>query len=115
MAARGKPATLAAVLRALGALAVAACLAACATETPGYAIVTQDKYDFMSCREIIAQRTALTAREKDLSAAAAKAEAAPGGFIAGTLAYSSELSSTRALLAAAHRAARKNNCDAAPK
>jgi hypothetical protein len=102
-------------LRVLGALAAAACLAACATETPGYAIVTQDKYDFMNCREIIGNRNGLIAREKSLSALAAKAEAAPGGFIAGTIAYSSELTYVRGMLFAANRAARKNNCDAPPQ
>jgi hypothetical protein len=112
MAARGNHGNLSAAARALGALAAAACVAACATETPGYAIVTQDKYDFMNCREIVGHRNVLTTRERELSALAAKAEAAPGGIIASTLAYRSELNTTRALLFAADRAARKNNCDA---
>jgi hypothetical protein len=115
MAGLGSRARLPAAVRAFGALAVAACVAACATETPGYAIVTQDKYDFMTCREIVGHRTGLIARERELSGFAAKAEAAPGGVIAGTLAYGSELNATRALLFAADRAARKNNCDAPPK
>lgn len=114
MAARGNRVNLPGAVRALGALAAAMCVAACATDTPGFAIVTQDKYDFMSCREIVGHRTGLVAREKELSGFAAKAEAAPGGVIAGTLAYSSELNSTRALLFAVNRAARKNKCDAPP-
>lgn len=115
MAARVDGAGLAAALRALGVIAAAACVAACATETPGYAIVTQDKFDFMNCRDIIGNRTGLIAREKQLSELAAKAAAAPGGAIAGTLAYGSELSSVRAQVFAAERAARKNKCDAPPK
>jgi len=115
MAGHGSGARVPAAWRALGALIALTCLAACATDTPSHVIVAQDKYDFMTCREIISSRNGLTTREKELSGLATKAQAAPGGFIAGTVAYSSELANVRGLLAAAERAARKSNCDAPPK
>ena len=98
-----------------GTLAAAALCAACSTDVTGYAVVTQDKYAIMACPEIIANRNALTAREKDLSGLVEKAESAPGGFIAGTLAYRSELGETRTKLRLAQEAAAQKNCDAPKK
>lgn len=98
-----------------GALAVACLCAACGTVDPGFAVVTQDKYDFMPCKEIISYRTTLTGREKDLSELAAKAETGPGGIVVSTMAYGSELASVRTQIVAVNRAAQKNNCDAGKK
>jgi hypothetical protein len=100
-------------MRTLAVLAVAALCASCGSvsDPAGFAVVTQDKFDFMSCPEITAQRANYTVRVKDLSELAAKAESAPGGFIASYAAYRSELTQARALLAAANRAAEKNSCD----
>ena len=50
--------------------------------------------------------------EPDLIGLIEKAEASPGGFIAGAVAYRSDYTQARALAAAADRAARLNNCDA---
>jgi hypothetical protein len=98
-----------------GALAAAALCAACSADVGGYSVVTQDKYAIMACPEIITNRNALTAREKDLSGLVEKAESAPGGFIAGTLAYRSELGETRMKLRLAQEAAAQKNCDAPKK
>ena len=98
-----------------GALAAAALCAACTSDVGGYSVVTQDKYAIMACPEIITSRTALTGREKELSGLVEKAESAPGGIIAGTLAYRSELGETRMKLRLAQEAAAQKNCDAPKK
>ena len=64
--------------------------AACTTDVAGYAVVTQDKYDIMTCKDIIDSATP-SAREKDLSELAEKAESSPGGIIASYAAYRSDL------------------------
>lgn len=99
------------------ALGVALLCAACAGvgDPVGYAMVAQDKYDFHDCPRIKGAQTSLTAREKTLSDLVAKAEAAPGGVVVSALAYRSELTSVRAELRAANRAAQLNQCDASKK
>ena len=96
-------------------LVAAALCAACATDVAGYSVVTQDKYTVMACPDLIANRNALTAREKELSGLVEKAEAAPGGIIAGYLAYRSELTETRTKLRLAQQVAARQNCDAPKK
>jgi hypothetical protein len=96
-------------------LAVASLCAACASETAGFVMVAQDRFDFMTCQEIVGNRRALTAREKQLSDLVEKAESSPGGILVSAAAYRSELTSTRALIVATNRAAQKNNCDAPAK
>jgi hypothetical protein len=87
------------------------CASCAATGDPAaFAVVTQDRFDFMTCPEITAQRNAHSNRVKELSQLAAKAESSPGGFIASYAAYRSELAQARGFLAAAERAAQKNNC-----
>ena len=100
-----------------GALALAALCASCGSfgDPLGYAVVTQDRYDFMTCKEIIGHRSGLINREKELLGLVEKAESGPGGFIVGAAAYRSELGQTRTLLRVAHRAAEKNGCDAGAK
>ena len=93
----------------MGALALAGC--GSISDPAGFSIVSQDRYDFMTCTEIIAGRTAQNARMKQLGEWIEKAESSPGGFIVGAAAYRSEYVQARALAAAADRAARKNNCD----
>jgi hypothetical protein len=99
------------------ALFLAALTAACGSigDPAGYALVTQDRYDFMTCKEIVGHRAGQAAREKQLTELIEKAETAPGGFILGAAAYRSELVQARALKAAAERAARMHNCDTQPK
>ena len=93
-----------------------AALAACSADLAGYStIVTQDKFDFMNCAQIVPNRTGLVAREKDLSVLVTKAESSPGGIIASFAAYRSELASTRAQIVAVNRAVQKNGCDAPAK
>jgi hypothetical protein len=102
--------------RCCGTLALAALAAACSADLAGYStIVTQDKFDFMNCPQIISSRTGLVAREKDLSDLVTKAESSPGGIIASFAAYRSELASTRSQIVAVNRAAQKNGCDAPAK
>jgi hypothetical protein len=96
-----------------GAFALAILTAACAGGIdPGYSAVTQDKFDFMECPQIIGERGTLTAREKQLSELAAKAEASPGGIIVSVAAYRSELAQTRTQLRLAQQAAVQKGCDA---
>jgi hypothetical protein len=98
------------------AFALAAMTAACAGGMdPGYAVVSQDRFDFMTCGEIIAARNGNNGRLKQLTELIEKAESSPGGFIAGAVAYRSELLQVRGLAAAADRAARMHNCDATKK
>jgi hypothetical protein len=94
----------------IAALALAGCSAV--DDPAGFSIVSQDRYDFMTCKEIVSNRNAQTARMKELGDRIEKAEASPGGFIVSAAAYRSEYVQARALAAAADRAARKNNCDA---
>jgi hypothetical protein len=101
--------------RLCAALALAA-LAGCSTDLTSYStIVTQDKYDFLTCAQIIGNRAGLMAREKELSDLVAKAESSPGGVIASFAAYRSDLAVTRANIVAVNRAAQKNGCDAPKK
>jgi hypothetical protein len=102
-------------VRLAGALTLAGLCAACTTDVAGYSVVTQDKYQNMNCPDLVGQRNALIAREKDLSALAEKAEASPGGIIASYAAYRSDLTETRMKLQLARRAAERNGCDAAKK
>jgi len=81
----------------------------------GLAMATQDRYDFITCGEIISNRGSQNARVKELTGLIEKAESSQGGFIIGAAAYRSELVQARALAQAAERAARMHNCDAAKK
>ena len=98
------------LLFCLAALAVAGCTAA--GDPAAFGIVSQDRYDFMACKEIIANRNAQAVRMNQLAELIAKAESSPGGFIVSTAAYRSDYVHARGLVAAADRAARLNNCDA---
>jgi hypothetical protein len=117
MAVRNRADGLQHVIRRAAALAGAALCAACAGvgDPFGYSIVAQDKYDFHDCARIKGAQRSLATREKTLSALVDKAEAAPGGFVVGALAYRTELASVRAELRAADRAAQVNQCDALRK
>jgi len=97
-------------IRLAGALMAGLC-AACTTDVAGYSVVTQDKYEIMTCPDIVAQRKGLAAREKNLSALVEKAEASPGGIIASYLAYRSNLAETRMKLRLANQAAGRLGCD----
>jgi hypothetical protein len=101
----------------LAAAAALAGLCGCAavSDPAGFSIVTQDRYDFMTCAQIIANRGTNNTRVKQLTELIEKAESSPGGFIVGAAAYRSELVQARALAAAADRAARMHNCDAPKK
>jgi hypothetical protein len=112
MANRANGAALSARLAAAAALAMLC--AACAGDPLTYSVVSQDRYDFMTCAEINGQQKSHAGREKELAALVEKAESAPGGIIVSYAAYRSELAQTRGLLAAANRAAAKNGC-APPK
>ena len=84
-----------------------------ATSDPAaFGVVTQDRYDFMTCKEIINHRNAQNARMKELGDRIEKTEASPGGFLVSATAYRSEYVQARGLAAAADRAAKLNNCDA---
>lgn len=101
-------------LRAAAVLALLLSGAGCGSisDPAGFALVTQDRYDFMTCKEIINNRNGQTGRMKELAGLIEKAEASPGGFIVGAAAYRSEYVQARGLAAAADRAARLHNCDA---
>ena len=91
------------------------CGCAAVSDPAGFSIATQDRYDFMTCAQIVANRGANNARVKQLTELIEKAESSPGGFIVSATAYRSELVQARALAQAAERAARLNNCDAPKK
>ena len=91
------------------------CGCAAVSDPAGFSVATQDRYDFMTCAEIIGNRNANNGRAKQLADLIEKAESSPGGFIVSAAAYRSELVQARALAAAAERAARLNNCDAPKK
>lgn len=111
------PIFLAAYTQRVCALVLAVSCVACAgvSDPAGFSIVSQDRYDFMPCREIIAQRVSLVDREKTLVEAATKAESSFGGLIASYAAYRSELTQVRAQIAATNRGMQKNGCDASKK
>src|SRR4051812_4886563 len=98
------------LIACVAALTVAGCTAV--SDPAGFAIASQDRYDFVTCKEILANRDGRTARMKEVAGLIEKAEASPGGFIVGAAAYRSEYVQARALAAAADRAARLNNCEA---
>ena len=104
-------------LSLLSGLAALASLCGCAavSDPAGFSVVTQDRFDFMTCPEIIGQRNNYNARVKQLSDLIEKADSSPGGFIVSATAYRSEFVQARALAQAAGRAARLNNCDAPKK
>jgi hypothetical protein len=87
--------------------------AACGSvsDPAAFAVVVQDKYDTLPCKEVAARHASHVAREKELAELAAKAEASPGGFIVSYSAYRSELAQVRGQIAAASRALQKNGCD----
>jgi len=91
------------------------CGCAGVSDPAGFSIVTQDRYDFMTCQEIINQRSMHNARVKQLTGLIEKADASPGGFLVSATAYRSEFVQARALVQAAERAARMHNCDASKK
>ena len=99
--------------RLAGVAALVALSAACGTasDPAGFSIVTQDRFDFMTCKEILDNRNGQTGRMKQLAELMEKAEASPGGILVSAAAYRSEYVHARALAAAAERAAQKNNCD----
>lgn len=98
------------LIACLAALAVAGCTGV--GDPAGFVIASQDRFDFMPCKDIIANRNAQTGRMKQLGEQIEKAEASPGGFLVSAAAYRSEYVQARALAAAADRAARLHNCDA---
>ena len=79
---------------------------------PGYSVVTQDRFDFMACPEIVGQRNNWTAREKQLTELVEKAESSPGGIIVSVAAYRSELAQARTQRRLAEKAAQDKGCDA---
>jgi hypothetical protein len=96
-----------------GALALAALTASCAGDIVGYAFVTQDKYDFMECKEIVSNRTGLLSREKQLAVLIQKAEASPGGIIISAGSYRSEMVSVQTSLRVLNKAAQQKGCEPA--
>jgi len=99
-------------VRLAGAFALAGLTAACAGGIdPGYSVVTQDRFDFMACPEILGHRSNSTAREKQLNDLVEKAESAPGGIIISVMAYRSELAQARTLRHLAEKAAQDKGCD----
>ena len=95
------------------AVALAALCAACSTvsDPAAFAVVVQNKYDGLPCKEVAGQRTNLVNRQKELAESTAKAESSPGGFIVSYSGYRSELALVRGQIAAADRTLQKNGCD----
>lgn len=101
------------LVRLAVAFALVGLTAACAGGMdPGYSVVTQDRFDFMTCPEIVGHRTNWTAREKQLNDLVEKAESSPGGIIISVTAYRSELAQARTHRRLAEKAAQEKSCDA---
>ena len=100
---------------AAAAALVGLCGCGAVSDPAGFSIATQDRYDFMTCPEIIGARNNHNARVKQLTDLVEKADSSPGGFIVSATAYRSELVQARTLAQAAERAARMHNCDAPKK
>ena len=101
------------LVRLAGAFALALLTSACAGGfDPGYSVVTQDRFDFMACPEIIGARNGWTVREKQLNDLVEKAESSPGGIIVSVTAYRSELAQARTHRRLAEKAAQEKGCDA---
>ena len=84
------------LVRSSGGIALAFMAAGCAGGMdPGYSVVTQDRFDFMECPQIVGERNNWTAREKQLAELTEKAESSPGGIIVSATAYRSELAQAR--------------------
>jgi hypothetical protein len=94
--------------RACAAALLLIWLSGCAavSDPAGFAIVTQDKYDFQTCPEIVGAVKAQEARLKELTELSDK-----GNFLVSAAAYRSELVQARAQLAAANRAAKAKGCE----
>jgi|GEM_PF-3165734 len=101
------------LVRLAAVFALAGLTAACAGGMdPGYSVVSQDRFSFMECPQLISERGTWTAREKQLSELAAKAEASPGGIIVSAAAYRTELAAARTNLRLVQQAAQQKGCDA---
>ncbi|MEA2878868.1 MAG: hypothetical protein QOF14_4064 [Hyphomicrobiales bacterium] len=101
------------LVRLAGAFALAGLAAGCGSfgDPTGYAVVMQDKFDFMTCPEIVGHHAGLVNREKQLVDLVEKAETGVGGFLVGALAYRSELGTVRTQLTVANRAVQAKGCD----
>jgi len=100
------------IIRLAAAFALSAMSAACSSigDPAGYAIVTQDAFDFKTCPEVVGTRNATAAREKELVGLIEKADSSPGGMIVSYTAYRTELTSMRAQIRAADRAIQMKGC-----
>jgi hypothetical protein len=100
-----------------GALALAGFCAGCAnlSDPAAFATVTQDKFDFNSCKEIAGALAGNKARVKQYTDNIEKADASPGGFLVSAMAYRTDLVNARAMVRAAERAAEVKGCNAAKK
>jgi hypothetical protein len=97
----------------LVAIAAALGVASCGTasEYGGYGLVTQDRYDYMSCEDLRNNRVALTGREKELAGLIDKANTGGiAGVIVGATTYRSELEYTRASLRFLAKSEREKRC-----
>lgn len=97
--------------RRAAALVLAAAAAGCASDVgPAGMLVLPDKYRLSTCEQIATARRGQEARERELVALIDKASAAPGGAVAGMLAYGSELAQARSELRVLTAAAKDNKC-----
>ena len=93
-----------------GLVFLSACLALGGCAAAEFALVTQDKYDFVTCKEAIGARAAAANVVKTTTERMEKNDGI-GGAIANTVAYRSELVMARGRLAAAERAIAMNRCE----
>jgi hypothetical protein len=100
------------LVRLAGAFALALLTSACAGGIdPGLSVVSQDRFDFMACPEIISGRNNWAGREKQLTELVEKAESSPGGIIVSVTAYRSELAQARTHRRLAEKAAQDKGCE----
>jgi hypothetical protein len=93
------------------AIVLAMLTSGCAGDVgPAGMLVLPDKYRLLTCEQIATARRGQEARERELAALSEKASNAPGGALAGMLAYASELAQARAELRVLAVAAKDNKC-----
>ena len=107
------------VSRAIAALALSAlgiALSGCAQvgDTLSPAFSDPAKYDLYECKQLEAERKALTARAAELQGLMAKAETGVAGPVVAEMAYRNDLISVRAQSKLADEAWRRNKCHETP-
>jgi hypothetical protein len=106
------------ILRATGAALLLLCLALAACSSAGdtglLLLADPGKYQYHNCQQLIAARTALVNRQKELRGLIDKAEQETGGVIVGVIAYRSDYAAVNQDLKTLDATWRDKNCAPPP-